>query len=50
MTSSRTVTLPWDGPDCTPVTLGLVLTTRESTAVNRHYFNAKIWKPALSEP
>ncbi len=44
---ARTVTLPWDGPDGAPVTLGLVLTTRESTPVNRHYFNAKIWKPAL---
>jgi integrase len=25
----------------------LVLTSREATPVNRHYFNAKIWKPAL---
>lgn len=39
---ARTVTLPRDGPDATPVTLGLILTTRENTPVNRHYFNAKI--------
>lgn len=45
---ARTVTLPWDGPTGAPVTLALLLTTRERTPVNRHYFNAKIWKPALA--
>jgi len=44
---ARTVTLPWDRPDGDLVTAPLVLTSRESKAVNRHYFNAKIWKPAL---
>ncbi|WP_219420418.1 tyrosine-type recombinase/integrase [Pseudonocardia nigra] len=44
---ARTVTLPWDGPDGSPVTVTLILTTRESKPINRHYFNAKIWKPAL---
>lgn len=45
---AHTVTLPWDGPDGPPLTVALVLSTRESTPVNRHYFNAKIWKPALT--
>lgn len=44
---ARTVTLPWDRPDGQPVTVRLALTSRESKPVNRHYFNAKIWKPAL---
>lgn len=44
---ARPVTLPADGPDSAPITVALLLTTRESRAVNRHYFNAKIWKPAL---
>ncbi|MHA6784072.1 tyrosine-type recombinase/integrase [Pseudonocardia saturnea] len=43
----RTLTLPWDRPDGDPLTVSLMLTSRESTPVNRHYFNAKIWKPAL---
>ncbi len=45
---ARTVTLPWDGPDGALVSVALALTTRESRPVNRHYFNAKIWKPALN--
>jgi hypothetical protein len=44
---ARTVTLPWDGPTGEPKTVALLLTTRENKAVNRHYFNARIWKPAL---
>lgn len=43
----RAVTVPWDRPDGNPITVPLVLTSRESRPVNRHYFNAKIWKPAL---
>lgn len=27
----------------------LILSTRETTAVNRNYFNANIWKPALAD-
>jgi hypothetical protein len=43
---ARTVTMPWDAPAGTPTTVALILTTREDKPVNRHYFNAKIWKPA----
>jgi Phage integrase family len=43
----KTVTLPWDLPDGDPISIRLLITSRESRAVNRHYFNAKIWKPAL---
>lgn len=45
---ARTVTLPWDGPGGDPATVALLLTTRERKPVNRHYFNARIWKPALA--
>jgi integrase len=41
------VTLPWDRPDGELRSVSLLLTTRESGPVNRNYFNAKIWKPAL---
>jgi integrase len=44
---AREVTLPWDDVDGEPTTVPLVLSSRESTAINRNYFNAKIWKPAL---
>jgi integrase len=44
---ARTVTLAWDGPNGSLTTVTLAVTTRESKPVNRHYFNAKIWKPAL---
>ena len=46
---ARTVTLPWDRPDGEPVTVALVMTSRESKAINRNYFNSKVWKPALAE-
>jgi hypothetical protein len=39
--------LPWDNPDGPNQTVSLLLTSREHKAVNRNYFNAKIWKPAL---
>jgi integrase len=41
------VTLPWREPQGRPETLGLVVTTRERTAVARTYFNRHVWKPAL---
>ncbi len=41
------LTLPWDRPDGAPHTVSLLLTSREHIPVNRNYFNAKIWKPAL---
>jgi len=44
---AKEVILPWDMPDGDPATVSLLLTSRESKPVNRHYFNAKIWKPAL---
>lgn len=44
---SREITLPWDKPDGSNQTVPLLLTSRERKAVNRNYFNAKIWKPAL---
>ena len=44
---ARTVILPWDRPDGDLISVPLLMTTRESGPVNRHYFNARIWKPAL---
>lgn len=44
---ARQISLPWDtvkGPDRGA---RLVLSTREGTALNRNYVNAKIWKPGL---
>lgn len=45
---ARTITLGWDSPDDKPTSADLIITTRERKTVNRHYFNAKIWKPALT--
>ena len=45
---ARTVTLPWVDPDGTKThTARLIVTSRESRALNRTYFNARLWKPAL---
>ncbi len=44
---ARKVTLPWEQEDGEPVTVPLVLTSRESKAMNRTYFNSRVWKPAL---
>lgn len=44
---ARSVTLPWDTLDGAPRSVELLLSTRESGALNRNYFNPKIWKPAL---
>jgi integrase len=44
---ARTVDLPWETPDGKPVTVPLLVSTREHTACNRNYFNRLIWKPAL---
>lgn len=41
------VTLPWLEPDGPPVTARLIFTGRERKAVNRNYYNAALWKPAL---
>jgi integrase len=43
------VTLSWRSLDGEPVTARLVLTNRERNAVNRNYFNTRIWqRPARS--
>jgi integrase len=42
------VMLPWATRDGDPVTVPLVLTTRERTALRRTYFNHHVWKPALA--
>lgn len=41
------VTLPWNVRDGKPTTVSLLLTSREKKALNRNYFNAFIWRPAL---
>lgn len=43
----RSVTLPWDRSDGAPRSVDLILFSRESGALNRNYFNPKIWRPAL---
>ncbi|GAA4100335.1 tyrosine-type recombinase/integrase [Nocardioides kongjuensis] len=43
----RSVTLPWDRSDGASRSVDLVLFSRESGALNRNYFNPKIWRPAL---
>jgi integrase len=44
---ARTVALAWEDPDGAPAPLPLVLTNRESRAINRNHFNAYTWRPAL---
>ncbi|MGW5669464.1 hypothetical protein [Micromonospora sp. NPDC003776] len=44
---ARSVTLPWLVRDGKPVAATLIFTSRESKAVNRNYYNAHLWKPAL---
>lgn len=41
------MTLPWDKSDGPQRTFDLILYSRESRALNRNYFNPKIWRPAL---
>jgi integrase len=43
----RSVTLPWDKSDGAARSFDLILYSRESRALNRNYFNPKIWRPAL---
>ncbi len=43
----RSVTLPGSDVDGKPVTVNLVVSTRESTAINRNYFNSAHWRAAL---
>jgi integrase len=44
---ARTVTLPWETRRGEHTAVRLSVTTRESGALHRGYFNPKIWKPAL---
>jgi integrase len=41
------VTLPWREVDGEPIKVPLILTTRQSGAVNRNHFNTYVWKRAL---
>jgi integrase len=43
----KPVRLPWRRLDGDERTVRLILTGRESKALNRNYFNDKVWKPAL---
>lgn len=45
----REVTLPWDRVDGPERTFSLLLTTRERGALNRNYFNTRLWRPALEK-
>jgi len=43
------VDLPWGAPDSEQrATAPLLLTTRERSALNRNYFNSRVWKKALT--
>jgi integrase len=44
---ARLVTLPWGAVDGDPITIPLILTSRQSRALNRNHFNTYVWKPAL---
>ncbi|MFS3130076.1 tyrosine-type recombinase/integrase [Nocardioides sp. Bht2] len=45
----RDVTMAWDRLDGAERTVSLLLTTREGGALNRNYFNTRIWRPALEK-
>ena len=42
------ITLPWEKPGGEPTTVPLLLYSRERKALDRHYFNTHLWKPALA--
>lgn len=44
---AKDVTLPWENLEGTATTVPLVVSTRESGAVNRNHFNSYVWKAAL---
>jgi integrase len=47
---ARTVTLPWKKPDATETAkVRLMVTSRESKALDKNYINQRIWKPALEK-
>ncbi len=43
-----TIDLPWEDASGAPRSAELLLSTRETTALQRNYVNAKVWKPALA--
>lgn len=43
---ARTITLPWETSAGKPVSVPLVVTTRQSGACNRNHFNGDTWRPA----
>lgn len=45
---AKSVTLPWETSAGKPVTVPLIVTTRESGACRRTTFNAETWKPSLT--
>lgn len=45
---ARAVSLPWVEPDGEPVTVPLVITSREGSSPDLGYFRRSIWKPALA--
>jgi integrase len=42
------ISLPWETPDARPTTARLLLYSRERKALDRHHFNAYVWKTALA--
>lgn len=42
------ISLPWETPDDEPRTARLLLSSRERRALDRHHFNAYVWKTALA--
>jgi integrase len=42
------VELPWEERAGSPRRVELLVSTRETTALQRNYVNAKVWKPALT--
>lgn len=46
---AQPVTLPWETQDGKSVTVPLIVSTRERSALNRNYFNGHVWKPGLTK-
>lgn len=46
---AKTVTLPWETAGGKPTAAALIITSRESRALNRNQFNQYTWKPALEK-
>lgn len=46
---AKAVALPWESATAKPVTVSLVVTSREGKPLNKNYVNGALWKPALRE-